>query len=75
VHEAGFEGHGQPRLAQRQPIRIELAGGVAALREAHGGETAGLMEVVVDVVGFEGHVESAVARLATQSALDIAHER
>ena len=75
-----LEGHRQASGADGKAIGTELAGfGItkAFFRESHGGETGGIIwsvEVIVDIPGIEGGVESAPTRAEAQTLFDSGHE-
>lgn len=67
---------GQPRRTQRRAIWGE--GALLVLRakvERYRGEAAGLVEVVVDVVGIVGRIPGAEARPAPEPGLGLGHQR
>ena len=67
--------HGQSGRTEWRARGGKLATTAAFLDKRHRREAAGLMKVVVDVVGVEGSIPGAVARLAAQALLDRRHER
>jgi len=71
-----LQGHRQSGGTQRRAIRGKGAVGAFLARiERHRRHSAGLMEVVVDVVGVIGTIPGAKARFAAQARFDHRHQR
>ena len=67
--------HGQRGRAQRRAIGCERALSAFLARiERHGGETTGLVKVVVDIVGIVGAIPGAKTRFAAQPRFDLLHQ-
>jgi len=72
--EGGFDGHGQHGLAEGETGLVEGTGDAPPFGKGDGGEATGLVEVLVDVVGVKGRVESAETRRASESSFRAGHE-
>ena len=70
--KVNLSGIGQPGGTERQALGAETAGlATALLDEGHGGEAAGVVEVLIDIEGVVGLVEGAIARPVAQAALGL----
>ena len=74
LDEGGLEGHAQASSTEGATVVVELLAMILAVGPGHGGEALCLVEVLVDVEGVEGGIQSAELGFAPQTPLHLCHQ-